>query len=136
MTNNHTIDRVINSLKNSDPGFAKATHALTRMTITPSIFQAGEKSNIIPDSAKLTLDIRTLPGQDWHSVENYFSTLLPKNIQDRITLIPKLTKAGSSDPWDDSFISTMKEVVSTMLPDTPLIPTILPGSRNPNQGLL
>ncbi len=38
--------------------------AASRMTITPTMLEAGIKSNSIPDRAHLTVDVRTLPGQD------------------------------------------------------------------------
>jgi len=53
-----------------DPQFAKQflgvpyQSALVRNTITPTIFNAGYKTNVIPSSATAELDCRLLPGQD------------------------------------------------------------------------
>ena len=38
--------------------------ALSRMTITPTMIQGGIKSNSVPESVRLTCDVRTLPHQD------------------------------------------------------------------------
>ena len=38
--------------------------AVSRMTITPTMLEAGVKSNSIPDRASLVCDVRALPGQD------------------------------------------------------------------------
>ena len=38
--------------------------ALSRMTITPTMIQGGIKSNSVPETVRLTCDIRTLPHQD------------------------------------------------------------------------
>ena len=46
-----------------DLGLARQAHALTHMTIAPTIVHGGAKLNIIPDKVDLDLDIRTLPGQ-------------------------------------------------------------------------
>ena len=38
--------------------------ALSRMTVTPTIVHGGIKSNSVPESIRLTCDVRTLPNQD------------------------------------------------------------------------
>jgi acetylornithine deacetylase/succinyl-diaminopimelate desuccinylase-like protein len=55
------IDGVCDSLP--DAGFARQAHALTHMTIAPTIVSGGTKLNIIPDKVDIDIDVRTLPGQ-------------------------------------------------------------------------
>ncbi len=38
--------------------------ALSRMTLTPTMISGGIKSNSVPESIRLTCDVRTLPHQD------------------------------------------------------------------------
>src|SRR5207244_768420 len=42
---------------------ARQFHACTHMTIAPTVVRGGSKTNVIPDTVDLELDIRTLPGQ-------------------------------------------------------------------------
>jgi acetylornithine deacetylase/succinyl-diaminopimelate desuccinylase-like protein len=45
-------------------GVARMMHAATHTTFSPNVVQGGVKTNIVPDSAELQIDIRTLPGVD------------------------------------------------------------------------
>ncbi len=45
-----------------DPMYARAVRALLRDTISPDVFHAGVKYNVIPGSAELVVDCRVLPG--------------------------------------------------------------------------
>lgn len=43
-------------------GIAGYAHAISRVTIAPTVLRAGSSHNVIPDEAHIDLDIRTLPG--------------------------------------------------------------------------
>ncbi len=60
INNPHFTDLVINRFP---PDKRKAFHAMTRNTVSPTILSGGNKSNVIPSSASVTLDCRLLPGQ-------------------------------------------------------------------------
>jgi len=44
-------------------GIARQWHACTHTTFAPTVAHGGTKTNVIPDSVELEVDIRTLPGQ-------------------------------------------------------------------------
>ena len=46
-----------------NPRFASMMRALSRMTLTPTMISGGIKSNSVPESIRLTCDVRTLPHQ-------------------------------------------------------------------------
>ena len=58
------IDEIIADTEDKNPRFASIMRALSRMTITPTMIQGGIKSNSVPESVRLTCDVRTLPHQD------------------------------------------------------------------------
>ena len=58
------IDQIIADTEDRNPRFASIMRALSRMTITPTMIQGGIKSNSVPESVRLTCDVRTLPHQD------------------------------------------------------------------------
>jgi len=63
--NAENIDRIVDDLRaNGQEALAYTLKAASRMTITPTMLDAGVKSNSVPDRAHLTCDIRALPGQD------------------------------------------------------------------------
>ncbi len=50
--------------------------ALSRMTLTPTMVSGGIKSNSVPESIRLTCDVRTLPHQDDGYVEQQLGRVL------------------------------------------------------------
>lgn len=63
--NAENIDRIADELAAmGHDALAVTFKAASRMTITPTMLDAGVKSNSIPDRAHLVCDVRTLPGQD------------------------------------------------------------------------
>ena len=58
------VDAIIADIEADNPRFASMLRALSRMTLTPTMVQGGIKSNSVPESIRLTCDVRTLPHQD------------------------------------------------------------------------
>ena len=58
------IEEIIAEVEPTNPRFASLLKALSRMTLTPTMIRGGIKSNSVPESIRLTCDVRTLPHQD------------------------------------------------------------------------
>ncbi len=58
------VDEIITELEPANPRLASMLRALSRMTLTPTMINGGIKSNSVPESIRLTCDVRTLPHQD------------------------------------------------------------------------
>ena len=71
------IDNIINELEEDNNQLYTLLKALSRMTLTPTMVNGGIKSNSVPESVRLTCDVRTLPNQD----EDYLKTELDKVLQ-------------------------------------------------------
>lgn len=72
--------------------------AASRMTITPTMLDAGVKSNSIPDRASLVCDVRTLPGQDDRYLRQELEHLCEGHgveIDIDYTSVPNATEAGT-----------------------------------------
>jgi len=72
------VDEIIAELEPDNPRFASIMRALSRMTVTPTIIQGGIKSNSVPETFKLTCDVRTLP----HQSEDYLRGELDEILKD------------------------------------------------------
>jgi acetylornithine deacetylase/succinyl-diaminopimelate desuccinylase-like protein len=70
------IDQIIADTEDKNPRFASIMRALSRMTITPTMIQGGIKSNSVPESVRLTCDVRTLPHQDEAYVRSELEKIL------------------------------------------------------------
>jgi len=57
------VDEIIAEVEPENPRFASMLRALSRMTLTPTMISGGIKSNSVPESIRLTCDVRTLPHQ-------------------------------------------------------------------------
>ena len=57
------VDEIIAEVETENPRFASMMRALSRMTLTPTMISGGIKSNSVPESIRLTCDVRTLPHQ-------------------------------------------------------------------------
>ena len=68
----------VGALETLPLGMARQFHACTHTTIAPTVVHGGTKTNVIPDTVDLELDIRTLPGQ----VEDDVRRLLDEAIGD------------------------------------------------------
>ena len=58
------IDEIIAEVEPTNRRLASVLRALSRMTLTPTMVRGGIKSNSVPESIRLTCDVRTLPHQD------------------------------------------------------------------------
>jgi acetylornithine deacetylase/succinyl-diaminopimelate desuccinylase-like protein len=65
LTDPDLIDAALDNLP--DP-LAREAHAATRTTFAPTVCRCGQKANVIPGSADIEVDIRTLPGQSANEV--------------------------------------------------------------------
>lgn len=65
------IDDAIDALFGDRPGFARYVHACTHLTVAPTVIRSGTKTNTIPDTALAEVDVRALPGQDAHTVDEH-----------------------------------------------------------------
>ncbi len=70
------VDVVADELSKTSRGLGSALKGLSRMTITPTIFSGGVKSNNVPEVGKLVCDIRTLPWQHEDDVRRQVDGLL------------------------------------------------------------
>ncbi|MCC7494876.1 MAG: M20/M25/M40 family metallo-hydrolase [Fimbriimonadaceae bacterium] len=96
--------------------------ALTRMTIEPTVVNAGQKSNAVPDQATLTVDIRTLPQQTRADVERELRRITRglKGVGFRLTE----TAVANDTAWTAAWAELCSEVLAAAgTPDCPALPT-------------
>lgn len=65
------IDQALDAFAVDDPLFARYAHAVTHLTVSPNMLDAGVKANVIASRATANVDIRALPGYDRSSVDSY-----------------------------------------------------------------
>jgi acetylornithine deacetylase/succinyl-diaminopimelate desuccinylase-like protein len=71
LTDPDQIDRALDLIAVDDPLFARYAHAVTHLTVSPNMLDAGVKANVIASRASANVDIRALPGVDRDFVDSY-----------------------------------------------------------------
>ena len=121
------IDEIISDVSDTNPRLATMLKALSRLTITPTMLTGGIKSNSVPESVRLTCDVRSLP----HQNEEYVSDQL-HNILDSIEgvsySIDYMAVPNSSD-FDTEFCDQIRKATEYVIErdDIGWIPTISSG---------
>lgn len=104
-------------------------HALSRLTIAPTILRAGSAINVLPSSATLDLDIRPLPGTTQDEVDAILTEALgdlaPSVRIERLISEPA-TVSPTSGPLFDALIDTFDE----FFPGVPVVPTVAAGGSD------
>ncbi len=76
-----------------------ASAALIRTTIAPTIFQAGEQYNALPEKATAFINLRVMPGESLHDVQAF----IEKTIDDDEIMVDisgnEASPVSSSDGW-------------------------------------
>jgi acetylornithine deacetylase/succinyl-diaminopimelate desuccinylase-like protein len=104
------IDRIADGLPDKAVGaFLKAA---SRMTVTPTMLQAGVKSNSIPDRAAVVCDVRALPGQDDAFVKRELEHLL-RGLD--VSVEVDYTAVSNASPADAPFVDTLRQALAAAL---------------------
>ena len=107
------IDQIIEDTQERNPRFASILRALSRMTVTPTMINGGIKSNSVPESIRLTCDVRTLPHQD----EDYVRSELSNVIGDipGIDFQIDYMAVPNSSPFESGFVNKIKNATAITL---------------------
>ena len=96
------------------------------MTITPTMLEAGVKSNSIPDRAHLTCDVRTLPGQDDRYLREELEHLCEGH---DVQIDIDYTSVPNASPADSPFIELCRQSLALAIgnEDFKFVPAVTVG---------
>ena len=107
------IEEIIAEVERTNPRFASLLKALSRMTLTPTMIRGGIKSNSVPESIRLTCDVRTLPHQDEQYVREQVEQVL-EGIPGIDFEIDYMAQPNSS-PFDTALSQSIQSVTAQAL---------------------
>jgi acetylornithine deacetylase/succinyl-diaminopimelate desuccinylase-like protein len=109
-------------------GIARIAHACTHTTFAPTVMHGGTKTNVIPDSVELEVDIRTLPGQTADEVRGMLREALG-DLADAVELEsnddPSTASAVDTPLWD-----SLSRVTSRLVDGSALVPMLMIGGTD------
>lgn len=112
-----------------DLGLARQAHASTHTTISPTIAHGGTKTNVIPDTAEIELDIRILPGQVGADIRAMLEEVLG-DLGDRVDITTIVEEEASESPIDTPLWDVLSRVSTRYHEGSATIPILAVGATD------
>jgi acetylornithine deacetylase/succinyl-diaminopimelate desuccinylase-like protein len=113
----------------SDLGVARMVHACTHTTFAPTIMHAGIKTNVIPDSVELQVDIRTLPGVSGEDVRKMLDEALG-DLSGDVEVVAQDDNPATASPADTPLWESIRKVVERLVPGATTVPFLVVGATD------
>jgi acetylornithine deacetylase/succinyl-diaminopimelate desuccinylase-like protein len=114
---------------NPDVGLARMVHACTHTTFAPTMMQAGIKTNVIPDSVELQVDIRTLPGVTGPDVEKMLEEAIG-DLKGDVEILAQDDNPATASPIDTALWESIRRVVEGLVPGATTVPFLVVGATD------
>lgn len=112
-----------------DVGLARMIHACTHTTFAPTVMHAGIKTNVIPDTVDLQVDIRTLPGHGEEEVRAMLDEALG-DLRDAVEITAQSNDGATASPADTPLWDSIARVTDRLVPGARTVPFIIVGATD------
>jgi acetylornithine deacetylase/succinyl-diaminopimelate desuccinylase-like protein len=124
-------DRLWNMVQHmSRVDLARTAHACTHTTFAPTILHGGTKTNVIPDSVELEIDIRTLPGQTAADVGAMLDEIIGDDLRDSVQVSGISNDEASASPIDTPLWGAFERLCGRLSPGASLVPSMMTGATD------
>jgi acetylornithine deacetylase/succinyl-diaminopimelate desuccinylase-like protein len=110
-------------------GMARQFHACTHTTIAPTVLHGGTKTNVIPDSAEIELDIRTLPGQTGDDVRAMLADALG-DLAGQVEIVEPHDDPSTASPIDTPMWDVLSRVTKQFYDGSMTVPFLTVGATD------
>jgi acetylornithine deacetylase/succinyl-diaminopimelate desuccinylase-like protein len=115
--------------ENLPVGLARMLSACTHTTFAPTIMHGGIKTNVIPDTVDLQVDIRTLPGYSGDDVRAQLKEALG-DLADKVEIIADSNNESSESPMETPLWDALRKVTRALVPDSDTVPFLIVGATD------
>jgi acetylornithine deacetylase/succinyl-diaminopimelate desuccinylase-like protein len=122
-------DRVYDTIGTLPTPTARACHALTHTTISPNIARGGDKTNIIPDTVDIEVDIRTVPGTTRADVDAMLADALGE-LAPHVEITVLQDAHSTMSPTDNALWDTVAKHTRIAYPGAQMVPGIVVGGTD------
>jgi acetylornithine deacetylase/succinyl-diaminopimelate desuccinylase-like protein len=112
-----------------DVGMARVVHACTHTTFAPTVMHAGIKTNVIPDTVELQLDIRTLPGVTGEDVRRMLDEALGE-LRNEVEVVAQDDNPATASPIDTPLWESIRRVIERLAPGATTVPFLIFGATD------
>jgi len=127
LTNAATFDM---ALDRGPEGTAPMFYAATRTTFSPNIVHSGVKVNVIPDSAEVDIDIRTIAGDDGSKVREMLREAIGDELWKDVEIVAEGDNPASESPTRTPLWDTLTKVTQKLVPGAETIPFLIVGATD------
>ena len=120
---------VYDALRALEPGTATMLHACSHTTFSPNVFHGGVKSNVIPDTVDLDVDIRTLPGVTGDEVDAALREAVG-DLADRVQISRLMDDQSTKSPMDNPMWNALTRRAQVAYPGASLLPQLEIGATD------
>ncbi|HJT38434.1 MAG TPA: M20/M25/M40 family metallo-hydrolase [Actinomycetota bacterium] len=110
-------------------GLARMLDACTHTTFAPTIAHGGVKTNVIPDTVDLQVDIRTLPGYSADDVRAQLKDALG-DLFEKVTIVADGDSPSSASPLETPLWDTLRKVTRALVPESDTVPFLIVGATD------
>jgi acetylornithine deacetylase/succinyl-diaminopimelate desuccinylase-like protein len=110
-------------------GMARQFHACTHTTFAPTVVRGGTKTNVIPDTVVLEIDMGTLPGQVGADVQRLLDEAIG-DLRDRVEVVASHDDPSTASPVETPLWDALGRAVRPTYPDATLVPFLTVGATD------
>jgi acetylornithine deacetylase/succinyl-diaminopimelate desuccinylase-like protein len=118
--------RVDEAIGRLSPGMARFAWSATHTTFSPNMCRGGVKTNVIPDTVDIEVDIRTIPGDNEDEVRRHIDKALG-DLSEEVIVEKLFSKQASVSPTNTPLWDTLGRVVDAHYPGAKLLPRLIVG---------
>ena len=112
-----------------DPDTATMLHACSHTTFSPNVVHGGVKSNVIPDTVDLDVDIRTLPGVSGDDVDAMLTEVLGE-LAASVRISRLIDDASTASPMANPLWAALERRAGQAYPGAQLLPQLEIGATD------
>ncbi len=122
-------ERVYDAISTLPVPQARMCHALTHTTISPNVAEGGQKTNVIPDTVDVEVDIRTVPGTSYDDVKAMLDDALG-DLAPHVDVTDLQVGVATESPTDNDLWDTISKRTQIVYPDATLVPGLVVGGTD------
>ncbi|SDS66145.1 M20/M25/M40 family metallo-hydrolase [Corynebacterium timonense] len=108
---------------------ARNSHAMSHLTIAPTVLRAGSAINVLPSTAFLELDIRPLPGHTQDDIDALLRDALG-DLADRVEITHLITEDATVSPAEGPLYEALVDTIGEFFPNVPVVPILSAGGSD------
>ena len=121
--------RIWSTIETLPPPLARTCHAHTHTTFSPNVAHGGQKTNIIPDTVDIEVDIRTVPGTSQADVDALLHDALGE-LAHHVEISPLQAFDSTESDRSNALWDAVSSATQVAFPGAQLLPGLIVGGTD------